>query len=76
MFGSVSDVSEFWKTERDRLIMHRNFAANITIPFHTPEEYFLDKPAEPFKRDFDPAEFLHTIEPQQTKEGRPSEIEY
>lgn len=31
----------------------RNFAHNVGIPYHTPEEYFLDEPPSQFSRDFD-----------------------
>jgi len=46
--------------------MHRNFSANIGISFHTPEEYFLNEPIEPFTRDFEPGDHLRD-DPQQTK---------
>jgi bifunctional polynucleotide phosphatase/kinase len=37
----------------------RNFAANIGIQFHTPEELFLNEPPKSFTRDFDPAMYLN-----------------
>jgi len=36
----------------------RDLAANIGIPFYTPEEYFLGAEPEPVTRDFEPKEFL------------------
>jgi bifunctional polynucleotide phosphatase/kinase len=36
----------------------RDLAANIGIPFYTPEEYFLGAEAELFTRDFEPKDFL------------------
>jgi bifunctional polynucleotide phosphatase/kinase len=39
-------------------MMRRDLAANIGIPFYTPEEYFLDAEPEPFTRDFEPKNFL------------------
>ncbi|KAH0543644.1 hypothetical protein FGG08_002082 [Glutinoglossum americanum] len=37
----------------------RDFAANVGIQFHTPEELFLHEPPKPFTRDFDPAMYLN-----------------
>jgi bifunctional polynucleotide phosphatase/kinase len=36
----------------------RDFAANVGIPFKTPEEFFRDEEPEPFIRPFDPATYL------------------
>ncbi|KAF9738760.1 bifunctional polynucleotide phosphatase/kinase [Paraphaeosphaeria minitans] len=36
----------------------RNFAANVGIDFHTPEEYFLGEDPSPFTREFDPTAVL------------------
>jgi bifunctional polynucleotide phosphatase/kinase len=36
----------------------RNFAANVGIDFHTPEEYFLGEDPSPFTREFDPTAIL------------------
>jgi hypothetical protein len=36
----------------------RNFAANVGITFHTPEEYFLHEKPRPFTRDFDPTVYI------------------
>lgn len=36
----------------------RNFAANVGITFHTPEEFFLHQKLREFTRSFDPSEYL------------------
>lgn len=38
--------------------MFRDFAANIGIPFHTPEEFFRHEEPRPFTRAFDPTVFV------------------
>jgi len=40
-----------------RLTMRRDFAANVGIPFHTPEEYFRHEDPRPFVRAFDPTAY-------------------
>ena len=37
----------------------RDFASNIEITFHTPEEYFLHEEPVPFTRSFEPRTFLN-----------------
>ncbi|KAF2742545.1 DNA kinase/phosphatase Pnk1 [Sporormia fimetaria CBS 119925] len=46
------------KTPKDHSCVDRDFAANVGIPFYTPEEYFLQEEARPFVRPFDPAAYL------------------
>ncbi|KAI9883160.1 MAG: hypothetical protein M1823_005074 [Watsoniomyces obsoletus] len=45
-------------TRNDHACSDRNYAANIGIQFHTPEEFFHDGPSRPFKQSFDPAMYL------------------
>lgn len=46
------------KIRKDHSCSDRDFAANVGIPFQTPEEYFLGEPAKPFLRPFDPSPYL------------------
>lgn len=38
--------------------MSRDFAANVGIIYHTPEEYFLGEEVQPFARTFDPVLYM------------------
>ncbi|KAI9780872.1 MAG: hypothetical protein M1839_006499 [Geoglossum umbratile] len=44
---------------RDFSCCDRDFAANIGIQFHTPEEFFLKEAPKSFTRDFDPAAYCN-----------------
>ena len=46
----------------------RNFAANVGITFHTPEEFFLQEEPRQFALSFDPTKFL----PENTAAEGPS----
>ncbi|EOD43545.1 putative dna kinase phosphatase pnk1 protein [Neofusicoccum parvum UCRNP2] len=52
--GSTTATKDFSCSDRD-------FAANVGIAFHTPEEYFLGEGPKPFVRDFDPTKFLGEV---------------
>jgi hypothetical protein len=42
----------------ESLTKDRNFADNVGITFHTPEEFFLHEQPREFTRAFDPSEYL------------------
>ena len=44
--------------KKDHSCSDRDFAANLSLPFQTPEEFFLGEPGKPFKRTFDPKKYL------------------
>lgn len=48
------------KIRKDHSCCDRDWAANIGIPFYTPEEYFLNEAAKPVVRPFEPASYLET----------------
>ncbi|OAK95989.1 PNK3P-domain-containing protein [Phaeosphaeriaceae sp. SRC1lsM3a] len=43
---------------KDHSCSDRDFAANVGISFHTPEEYFLHEDPRPFTRNFDPTVYI------------------
>ncbi|PGH04098.1 polynucleotide kinase 3'-phosphatase [Helicocarpus griseus UAMH5409] len=52
--------------EGDHSCVDRDFAANVGIPFKTPEEFFLDEPPKLASRAFDPKTYiLDTAEDEQ-----------
>ena len=44
--------------KKDHSCSDRDFAANVNIGFHTPEEFFLNEGPKPFERTFDPTGLL------------------
>ena len=44
--------------KKDHSCCDRDFAANVNIQFHTPEEFFSQAKSQPFQRGFDPSTFL------------------
>ena len=45
---------------RDHSCSDRDFAANLSILFHTPEAFFLGEPEKPFVRTFDPGQYIQS----------------
>ncbi|KAF2625610.1 PNK3P-domain-containing protein [Macroventuria anomochaeta] len=57
--GGREAVAEI--TVKDHSCVDRDFAANVGLPFHTPEEYFLQQTPQRFVRDFDPATYMNRL---------------
>ncbi|CZT20336.1 related to bifunctional polynucleotide phosphatase/kinase [Ramularia collo-cygni] len=62
--GRTGDKSA--NVRKDHSCSDRDFAANVGIAFHTPEEFFLDEEVKPFTRPFCPSAYLAGIEESQT----------
>ena len=55
--------------KKDHSCSDRDFAANVGVGFHTPEEFFLNEEPKPFTRAFDPTAYLQnqlTAQPDST----------
>jgi bifunctional polynucleotide phosphatase/kinase len=55
------------KVRKDHSCSDRDLAANVGIPFQTPEEYFLNEAAKPFSRSFDPSAYVEQPLDSQTE---------
>ncbi|KAF1921744.1 polynucleotide kinase 3 phosphatase-domain-containing protein [Ampelomyces quisqualis] len=56
--GDAGGREAFKGGVKDHSCVDRDFAANVGVSFHTPEEYFLHEKPRPFTRNFDPAVYL------------------
>jgi bifunctional polynucleotide phosphatase/kinase len=54
------------KIRKDHSCSDRDFAANVGIPFQTPEEYFLGEAVKPFTRSFEPKPYVEQTLDSQT----------
>lgn len=59
--GDAAGRAKTDKRKKDFAATDRELAANIGIRFRTPEEFFLDGPAETFDHDFNPREYLNRV---------------
>jgi bifunctional polynucleotide phosphatase/kinase len=51
-------ISKLYNAHVDMLTPYRDFAANVGLKFHAPEEYFLHEDPRPYVRDFDPLVYI------------------
>ncbi|CAD6571469.1 MAG: hypothetical protein ASARMPREDX12_004546 [Alectoria sarmentosa] len=58
--GDAGGRAARMKAKADHACSDRDFASNIGITFHTPEEYFLHQEPVPFTRSFEPRTFLNS----------------
>ncbi|KAI1812715.1 DNA kinase/phosphatase Pnk1 [Poronia punctata] len=62
-------VKDGGKAAKDFSCSDRNFAYNVGIAYHTPEEFFLGEPPREFMRDFDLQKYPYPEEDEVSKEG-------
>ncbi|KAI9854978.1 MAG: hypothetical protein M1824_006487 [Vezdaea acicularis] len=58
LVGDAAGRLAYGKMPQDHSCSDRNFAANVGIGFHTPEEYFAKESPRPFTRDFNPDDYI------------------
>ncbi|EHY55952.1 DNA kinase/phosphatase Pnk1 [Exophiala dermatitidis] len=58
--GDAAGRAKTDKRRKDHSTSDRDLAANIGIKFYTPEEYFLDAPAEAYEHVFEPSKHLQS----------------
>ncbi|OSS52154.1 hypothetical protein B5807_03827 [Epicoccum nigrum] len=46
---------------KDHSCVDRDFAANVGLTFHTPEEFFLQQSPQPYMRGFDPTAYINSL---------------
>ncbi|KAM0795081.1 DNA kinase/phosphatase Pnk1 [Usnea florida] len=57
--GDAGGRAARMNAKADHSCSDRDFASNVGISFHTPEEYFLQENPVPFTRSFEPGAFLN-----------------
>ncbi|KEF51197.1 uncharacterized protein A1O9_12811 [Exophiala aquamarina CBS 119918] len=60
--GDAAGREKTDKRQKDHASSDRDLAANIGIPFHTPEEFFLNAQVEPYEHVFEPAGHLEYLQ--------------
>lgn len=64
--GDAGGRAATMSRKADHACSDRDFAANVGIDFYTPEEYFYKEAPSPFRRTFEPSDYLNTAVPTST----------